>query len=45
LRAVAFSTAKTIAEVVGVKGERHEPSYRFRDTFRYRTITSVQLSR
>jgi hypothetical protein len=33
------------AEVVGFKGERHRPSYRFRDAFGCRTITYVQLSR
>jgi len=32
-------------EVAGFKGERHRPSYRFRDAFGCRTITYVQLSR
>jgi len=31
--------------VIGFKGERHKPSYRFRDAFGCRTITYVQLSR
>jgi hypothetical protein len=32
------------AEVVGFKGERHRPSYRFRDAFGCQTITYVQLN-
>jgi hypothetical protein len=32
------AAAELFAEVVGFKGERHRPLYRFRDAFRCRTI-------